>query len=172
MGDLTKNPEYMNKINNPSNPDSQPEIKTVSIPTVKVDSIQVAQSAVKWIQDPTSGNWKANVSINGTDQPLTGGFIAVSDIKKAVINNVIVGVNVVNTYYIDVSGSMYTGWLNTADSKTYYFETKKNEDEGKMAIGWKSIQNSWYYFNSDGAMLRTAITPDGYFVGADGKWIS
>ena len=64
---------------------------------------------------------------------------------------------------------MITGWVKTADSKTYFFENAKTADEGKMVTGWKQIQDSWYYFNIDGSMLVSAVTPDGYAVGADGK---
>lgn len=30
--------------------------------------------------------------------------------------------------------------------------------------------NDWYFFGTDGAMLVSTTTPDGYLVGADGKW--
>ena len=66
---------------------------------------------------------------------------------------------------------MVTGWLKTADNKTYFFENAKTTEEGKMALGWKQIQNDWYYFNADGTMLSNATTKEGYLVGIDGKWI-
>lgn len=57
-----------------------------------------------------------------------------------------------------------------------------------MATGWQKIDGSWYYFDgsgamyanrwcgdyylgSSGAMLTNALTPDGYYVGSDGRWI-
>ena len=40
-----------------------------------------------------------------------------------------------------------------------------------MALGWKSIQGSWYYFNADGSMMTNSTTPDGYTIGSDGKVI-
>ena len=40
-----------------------------------------------------------------------------------------------------------------------------------MITGWKEISGSWYYFGKDGSMLTNTITPDGYYVGADGKYI-
>ena len=40
-----------------------------------------------------------------------------------------------------------------------------------MAIGWTKIVNDWYYFGTDGTMLINSVTPDGYQVGENGKWI-
>ena len=77
-----------------------------------------------------------------------------------------------NTYCFDTSGNMVTGWVNTPDSKWYFFETAKTKEEGKMVTGWKEVQGSWYFFATNGMMLINAITPDGYIVGADGKWIT
>ena len=66
---------------------------------------------------------------------------------------------------------MLTGWLKTLDNKTYFFETAKTVDEGKMITGWKQILTDWYYFNADGTMLISSTTPDGYQIGADGKML-
>ncbi len=41
---------------------------------------------------------------------------------------------------------------------------------GRMSKGWALVSGTYYYFNSDGAMLRDATTPDGYKVDAEGKW--
>ena len=54
----------------------------------------------------------------------------------------------------------------------YFFENAKTADEGKMVIGWKSIAGSWYYFVSDGSMMTNGRTPDGYLVGADGRYVA
>ena len=65
------------------------------------------------------------------------------------------------------------GYLSTKiDNKTYFFETEKTADEGKMVTGWKKIQDAWYYFEADGAMLANATSPDGYVLGADGKMMT
>ena len=40
-----------------------------------------------------------------------------------------------------------------------------------MVFGWYKVQNDWYYFDKDGAMLTNATTPDGYAIGSDGRWI-
>ena len=76
-----------------------------------------------------------------------------------------------NTYFFDSNGNMVTGWIKTADNKWYFFENAKTIDEGRMVFGWKQIENVWYYFDTDGVMLSNTMTPDGYIVGADGKYI-
>lgn len=63
------------------------------------------------------------------------------------------------------------------------------EDDGSYPVNtWKEIDGSWYFFepsgyiavnrwegnyylSASGAMLVNTITPDGYYVGADGAWI-
>ena len=62
------------------------------------------------------------------------------------------------------------------------------KEDGYRAEGWTLIDDSWYYFNQkghlatdkwiddkyvdySGKMLTDTWTPDGYYVGADGKWI-
>ena len=45
-----------------------------------------------------------------------------------------------------------------------------------MQTGWKQIGNYWYYLNpmADGTMgllYTDRMTPDGYYVNADGVWV-
>jgi glucan-binding YG repeat protein len=85
-------------------------------------------------------------------------------------------------YYFSASGAMQTGWINL--SGVWYYLSAS----GAMATGWQQVSGSWYYFDgsgamlhdcwvgnyylgSSGAMLTNAWTPDGYYVGSDGKWI-
>ncbi len=84
-------------------------------------------------------------------------------------------------YFFDEYGDMQTGWVNSG-GKRYYMSSS-----GAMVIGWCKIGGKWYWFDSSGAMARSrwvgnyyvgsngvmltnTITPDGYRVGADGKW--
>lgn len=85
--------------------------------------------------------------------------------------NIVAGVNI-NTYYFDADGNMYTGWITTIDNKTYFFDNLNTLSKGSMMIGWVEIMNEWYYFGLDGTMFVNGLTPDGYFVGADGKWVN
>ncbi len=79
-------------------------------------------------------------------------------------------IQVQDFYYFDSNGNMLTGWLIDATNKKYYLEAIDNNELGRMARGWKMIDNNYYYFGSDGILLTNGVTPDGYTVGADGKW--
>ena len=67
---------------------------------------------------------------------------------------------------------MVTGWVKTNDNKWYFFNDEKTLDEGKLCIGWKKVDGSWYFFSSnDGSMVTNTVTSDGYKIGSDGRWI-
>lgn len=91
-------------------------------------------------------------------------------------------------YYLKTDGSRAASQWLTVDGEDYWFE-----GNGYMATGWRQLSGSWYYFHSngplgkncwvesggkwyyvggDGVMLTSAVTPDGYRVGADGAWIT
>ena len=129
---------------------------------IKINTIH--SSATSWGKDATTNKWKLTVSSagRGNSQAPTGFYI--------ISRNVDATLTVSDTYYIDNSGNMLTGWLNTADDKWYFFDNTNTSNEGKMALGWKKIQNEWYYFTSNGSMLVNGTTPDGYKVGTDGKF--
>ena len=150
----------------------QSSTTSLDVNTVKTISAVVNNDTSTWIYDPTANKWKLNVlNANGQSLPLSNGFYIVNKTISTIVNGVSVP-NVVNdTYYFDTSGNMVTGWVKTMDSKWYFFENAKTADEGKMVIGWKSIAGSWYYFVSDGSMLTNGRTPDGYLVGADGRYV-
>lgn len=64
-------------------------------------------------------------------------------------------------------GSMATNkWAKSGDN---WFYLKEN---GEMAVSqWIYEGNDAYYVDSNGAMMRNTVTPDGYYVGVNGKWI-
>ena len=125
----------------------------------------------KWSQDAMSSKWKLSVTAeNGIDVPLKNGFVLYTHISTQIVGNETVQTAANNTYVFDENGNMITGWVHTADGKIYFFENKKTSDEGKMIIGWKQIQGSWYCFGPDGEMYTNTVTPDGHPVGPDGKW--
>ncbi|SEA79448.1 protein of unknown function, DUF285 [Oribacterium sp. KHPX15] len=77
-------------------------------------------------------------------------------------------------YYFDASGNMQTNWFDY-NGKKFYLMPDKDGWCGRMATGWKKIDNKWYYFDitpgeTQGSMYTAAITPDGHTVGADGAW--
>lgn len=47
---------------------------------------------------------------------------------------------------------------------TFYGDYVKNS--------WRLINYKWYYFGADGYMLHDTTTPDGYYVGSDGSWLT
>ena len=39
-----------------------------------------------------------------------------------------------------------------------------------METGWKQLNGNWYYFQTNGSLLRNGTSPDGYRLNADGIW--
>lgn len=69
-------------------------------------------------------------------------------------------------YYLGADGKKtYNAWVQT-DGKHYYCGAS-----GKYVTGWQKINNVDYYFDASGAMLADDFTPDGYYVGSDGKLV-
>lgn len=68
-----------------------------------------------------------------------------------------------NLYCFGADGRMYRStWINYNNQLFYV------DDTGKM------LSNQWVgnkYVGADGVMLRNTLTPDGYYVGADGEYI-
>jgi len=46
-----------------------------------------------------------------------------------------------------------------------------NDDGHYPTDTWQEISGKYYYFGSDGYMLHSTTTPDGFQVGSDGAWI-
>lgn len=95
-------------------------------------------------------------------------------------------------YHIDINSGMNTGWhADPEDGRTYYLDPAS----GKMCTGWTQIDGKWYFFNPSavaetwafnaetgrwyhignehrplGSMYRNEMTPDGYYVDANGAW--
>lgn len=69
-------------------------------------------------------------------------------------------------WYLNSDGS-YTvnNWQQIGD-KWYYFN-----QNGYMQTGWVLWQGAYYYLGDYG-MLSNTWTPDGYYVGNDGKWLA
>lgn len=96
-----------------------------------------------------------------------------------------------DTWYYYENGNKKTGWLtDPQDGNKYYLDP----ETGAMCVGWKLIDNNWYYFgerqyadnrwtrdaagnwkagigrHSFGSMYHDEMTPDGYYVGTNGIW--
>lgn len=71
-------------------------------------------------------------------------------------------------WYRNADGSYPAGCWQMINGLWYYFDAS-----GYMKTGWVLWNGNWYYCNqTTGAMLTDAYTPDGYYVNADGIWVS
>ncbi|MBR4313647.1 MAG: InlB B-repeat-containing protein, partial [Lachnospiraceae bacterium] len=138
---------------------------SIKLPAVKSIKAVTNSQLVDWTKNEVSGRWKLNIlDAAGQNNVAANGFY--------VIVYGVETIQSVNTYYFDNNGDMYTGWLTTdGDGAKYFFDTARTDNEGRMATGWKLINNEWYFFGTEGAMYKSAITPDGYLVDSDGKWM-
>jgi hypothetical protein len=76
-------------------------------------------------------------------------------------------------YRFDQGGHLLLGWYVDPRGDRYYLNPVDDGTFGSIRIGWQIIDGKAYYFNtmSDGSLgklLVSAVTPDGYSVGADG----
>ena len=67
-------------------------------------------------------------------------------------------------YCFAQGGYPVNSWL-LIDGLWYYFD-----GAGYMASGWIFWNGEWYFCAESGEMLADTVTPDGYYVGADGAW--
>lgn len=68
-------------------------------------------------------------------------------------------------YYLNENGAMTLGWKQINNS-WYYF----NKYSGVMKIGWFKDGSNWYYLNQDGTMAHDTII-EGYKLGSNGAWV-
>ena len=73
-------------------------------------------------------------------------------------------------FYMNANGTMHTGWLWDANYNSWFYMNAN----GTMHTGWlwDANYNAWYYLDANGYMLTNTTTPDGYYVGSDGKWVA
>ena len=64
-------------------------------------------------------------------------------------------------------GSMGSNlWAKSGDDWFYL------KEDGTMAMNqWIETDGAYYYVDAKGAMMKNTITPDGYYVGVNGKWV-
>ncbi len=69
-------------------------------------------------------------------------------------------------FYVDEDGNLGKNQLVYDGDDIYYVD-----ERGAMITSkWIKYDNVDYYAGEDGAFLRSTITPDGYYVNADGIW--
>lgn len=127
-------------------------ITCIGFPTYRGTSSNAIKTARKWIQ-MTDGSWKYRT---------LQGYVESRWLKLGR-----------NWWYFNEDGRMHTGWF-LYGNRWYYLTPV----EGSMAAGWNLINGFWYYLNPtgqaerpEGAMYSNEYTPDGYFVGTDGRWM-
>jgi len=78
--------------------------------------------------------------------------------KLKVIASILIVISLMSLNPIGVSAEWrkdYTGWWYT--------------EGNSYATGWRNLNGSWYYFNSDGYMAHDTII-DGYYLNSSGAW--
>lgn len=60
----------------------------------------------------------------------------------------------------------YAGWEMSGSAWRY-----RNEGNSYVVSQWVNDNGGWYYLNDKGYMAVSTTTPDGYLVGADGRWV-
>ena len=95
---------------------------TTKISTNKSISNVLRAETSTWATDPVTGKWKLNsVDANGQAAAAVNGFYMMTATVTQLVNNIPIQAQVNDTYYFDAVGNMVTGWVQTADSKWYFF---------------------------------------------------
>lgn len=63
-----------------------------------------------------------------------------------------------------INGELLLGW-KLINNKWYYMDSY-----GIMQRGWVKTNDNWYYLLNNGEMAENTVTPDGYKVDQNGKW--
>ena len=121
--------------------------------------VAVSDTGGIWANDPNTGNWTYTKS-DGTSARGEWLSLDYNGLRY--------------WYYFNEAGSMVTNWFDY-NGERFYLVPDRDGWRGRMATGWKNIDNKWYYFEivpgtSQGKMYRSTVTPDGHVVGADGVW--
>ena len=114
------------------------------------------------------GNWDHQVNADNWTYTKSDGTLAKSEWMSLDYNGLRYW------YYFNDDGNMQTNWFDY-NNERFYLMPEKDGWRGRMATGWKNIENKWYYFetvpgSSQGRLYRSSVTPDGHTVGADGAW--
>lgn len=70
--------------------------------------------------------------------------------------------------YIYDDWTHVTSQWKQVSEKWFYFD----ENGLSKQNTWAEIDNKWYYFDEWSVMLHDTTTPDGYYVGSDGAWVT
>ena len=81
--------------------------------------------------------------------------------KKAIV---LAGISIGFSFLSSLPAHAASPWVFQEDGWHYYMEN------GQPGIGWVESNGFSYYLLPDGKSITDTITPDGYYVNADGAW--
>ena len=81
--------------------------------------------------------------------------------KKAIV---LAGISIGFSFLSSLPAHAASPWVFQEDGWHYYMEN------GQPGIGWVESNGFFYYLLPDGKSITDTITPDGYYVNADGAW--
>lgn len=81
-------------------------------------------------------------------------------------------------YFLDrQTGFMRTGWFRDEGGQRFFLNPVSDGRKGRMLSGWQWIEGRCYYFDespgeSQGRLFISCVTPDGYSVDGEGRWVN
>lgn len=125
----------------------------------------VPETPGKWMQDEKGWQY---VNLEGV--PYNNTWIYVKGLWYwiGMEDYMLEGWNLINNtwYYLTpVTGEMKIGWI--LDQDIWYYL----DNSGAMKKGWIQINQFWYYLDENGRLLINTVTPDGYQVDNQGRWM-
>jgi len=135
-----------------------------------------------WQGQATGPNTSGSAVNSASSLSANTGWNGATGSWKYLINGIpVTGWKMINNkwYYFNPSGIMQTGWYTDTDGHKYILNPSVGSEEGTMLTGWKkTASEQWYFFNDGkmpgypfGALVRNAVTPDGYTVDTNGAWV-
>ncbi|NWO21737.1 N-acetylmuramoyl-L-alanine amidase family protein [Oribacterium sp. oral taxon 102] len=78
-------------------------------------------------------------------------------------------------YFEPGSGAMQHGWVKDGNGVWYFLHTSVEGGKAVLLTGWQWIDGYCYYFETEpgkdmGHLYTAGMTPDHYYVNADGRW--
>lgn len=162
---------------------------TITPDGVYVNSSGERQSYIPgWYQDPADGHWRY-IQKNGYYK--SNGWMQDTDGKWYYFNlaaYMVADDTTPDGYYVGSDGvwdGQPSSIAETSMSIGPAGALQISEGWEQLAEGWKYRQangnyvsdrwflapdGKWYYFDTNAVMLANTLTPDGYYVGADGAW--
>lgn len=129
-------------------------VRQASTPNQKTLATEVASTKqnaalAMWEKD-AFGMWHISFDVAGQKTDVKNSWVGL----ETDVNLYGVVIKVVDYYFLDENGQMYTGWLTDAFGNKYFLDNSMGNEAGKMCFNtWKSIEGKQYYFGSDGKLV-------------------